>query len=164
MNIPIKKISNRYNILLFILILLTLVFPNIIISNSDNIVVRIISILLIIYYTKFNIYYGLVMCLFIIFINFKKFQKPVNKEGLKINPLKAIDDKIKKEVEKQLADVKQGPPGPTGPTGEKGEKGATGTVGATGPIGLRGPTGPIGETGPPNITNAKTPISMPVSA
>jgi len=164
-NISITKINNKYSILLFILILLVLVFPEMIISNTDTVIVRIISIFLIIYYTKFNIYYGLVMCLFIIFLNYKKTsitEGARNRRSNKGSVNKApntnlaamLDTKIKQEVTKQLAKVKQGPTGPEGPAGPNGDKGPTGPTGSTGENGqpgLQGPTGPIGETGPSSI-------------
>ena len=148
-----KGLNNKYSIFLFILIVITLLFPNMIMSNTDTIVVRIISIFLIIYYTKFNIYYGLVMCLLIIFFNFKN---SIHKEGFD-----DVKDIIRKEVNKQIAEVtkqlesvKEGPTGPagtTGPTGSTGATGSTGPTGDTGKIGQQGPTGPIGDTGPPAI-------------
>jgi len=67
-----NKLINTYNIFILIFIALTVIFPNIIVNNTDNILIRIICVLLIIYYTKFNIYYGLFMCLFIILLNYKK--------------------------------------------------------------------------------------------
>jgi hypothetical protein len=165
-NISITKIINRYSILLFILILLILVFPEMIISNTDTVIVRIISIFLIIYYAKFNIYYGLVMCLFIIFLNYKKTsitegarnRRSSNKGSMikapNTNLAAMLDKKIKDEVAKQLSQVKQGPTGPEGPAGPNGDKGPTGPTGPTGENGqpgLQGPTGPIGETGPSSI-------------
>lgn len=149
-----KGLINKYSIFLFILIVITILFPKMIISNTDTIVVRIISIFLIIYYTKFNIYYGLVMCLLIIFFNFKN---SIHKEGFD-----DVKDIVRKEVNKQIAEVtkqlesvKEGPTGPagstgpTGPTGLKGDKGSTGPTGEPGKTGQQGPSGPTGDTGPP---------------
>ena len=147
-----NKLVNKPNIFLFILILLTILFPKIIISNINTILFRIFSIFLIVYYTKFNIYYGLVMCLYVIFLNYKKFN---NRENFDLNnQYNYIDTKIKEEVARQIDKVKQGPTGPTGkdgPIGPKGDKGNTGPTGEVGLMGLQGPTGPIGETGPPFI-------------
>jgi len=151
-----KGLINNYSIFLFILIVITIIFPKMIISNTHTIMGRIISIFLIIYYTKFNIYYGLVMCLFIIFFNFKN---SIQKEGFD-DVKEIVRNEVNKqiaEVTKQLESVKQGPTGPagstgpTGPTGFTGDKGSTGPTGDTGKIGQQGPTGPIGEAGPPAI-------------
>ena len=147
-----NKLINKPNIFLFILILITILFPKMIVSNIETFLFRIISILLIVYYTKYNIYYGLVMCLYIIFLNYKKFNNRENFDSH--NAFNVIDQKIKEEVNRQIDKVKQGPPGPTGkdgPTGPKGEKGNTGPTGEVGLMGIQGPTGPIGETGPPYI-------------
>ena len=147
-----NKLINKPNIFLFILILITILFPKMIVSNIETFLFRIISILLIVYYTKYNIYYGLVMCLYIIFLNYKKFNKIENFDSH--NAFNVIDQKIKEEVARQIDKVKQGPTGPTGkdgPTGPKGDKGNTGPTGEAGLMGLQGPTGPIGETGPPYI-------------
>lgn len=147
-----NKLINKHNIFLFILILITILFPKMIVSNIETFLFRIISILLIVYYTKYNIYYGLVMCLYIIFLNYKKFNNRENFDSH--NAFNVIDQKIKEEVNRQIDKVKQGPPGPTGkdgPIGPKGDKGNTGPTGESGLMGLQGPTGPIGETGPPYI-------------
>jgi len=147
-----NKLVNKPNIFLFILILLTILFPKIIISNINTILFRIFSIFLIVYYTKYNIYYGLVMCLYVIFLNYKKFN---NRETFDSNnAFNFIEIKVKEEVARQIDKVKQGPTGPTGkegPTGPTGNKGSTGPTGEAGIMGLQGPTGPIGETGPPFI-------------
>jgi len=157
-----KGLINKYSIFLFILIVISILFPNMIISKTDTIVGRIISIFLIIYYTKFNIYYGLVMCLLIIFFNFKN---SIHKEGFD-DVKEIVRNEVNKqiaELTKQLESVKQGPTGPTGstgstgPTGSTGSTGPTGNKGSTGPTGdtgkngQQGPTGPIGEAGPPAI-------------
>lgn len=147
-----NKLINKPNIFLFILILITILFPKMIVSNIETFLFRIISILLIVYYTKYNIYYGLVMCLYIIFLNYKKFNNRENFDSH--NAFNVIDQKIKEEVNRQIDKVKQGPPGPTGkdgPIGPKGDKGNTGPTGEAGLMGIQGPTGPIGETGPPYI-------------
>lgn len=147
-----NKLINKANIFLFILILITILFPKMIISNIETFLFRIISILLIVYYTKYNIYYGLVMCLYIIFLNYKNFNNRENFDSH--NAFNVIDQKIKEEVNRQIDKVKQGPPGLTGkdgPIGPKGDKGNTGPTGESGLMGLQGPTGPIGETGPPYI-------------
>ena len=146
-----NKFINKPNIFLFILILLTILFPKIIISNINTFLFRSISIFLIVYYTKYNIYYGLVMCLYVIFLNCKKFNK---KENFNDNSVKIIEEKIKQEVTRQIDKVKEGPTGPTGKdgsTGPTGDKGNTGPTGEAGIMGLQGPTGPIGETGPQYI-------------
>ena len=149
-----KGLINKYSIFLFILIVISILFPNMIISKTHTIVGRIISIFLIIYYTKFNIYYGLVMCLLIIFFNFKN---SIHKEGFD-DVKEIVRNEVNKqiaEVTKQLESVKQGPTGPTGstgptgPTGTTGNKGSTGPTGDTGKIGQQGPTGPIGPIGEP---------------
>jgi hypothetical protein len=149
-----KGLINKYSIFLFILIVISILFPNMIISKTDTIVGRIISIFLIIYYTKFNIYYGLVMCLLIIFFNFKN---SIHKEGFD-DVKEIVRNEVNKqiaEVTKQLESVKQGPTGPTGstgptgPTGTTGNKGSTGPTGDTGKNGQQGPTGPIGPIGEP---------------
>ena len=155
-----KKFINKPNVFLFIIIIITLLFPKMIVSNIDTFLFRIITILLIVYYTKYNIYYGLGICLYIIFLNYKKFN---NKENFNDNSVKIIEEKIKEEVTRQIDKVKEGPTGPTGkdgstgPTGKDGSTGPTGDKGSTGPtgeagiMGLQGPTGPIGETGPQYI-------------
>ena len=105
------------------------------------------------------------MCLFIIFLNYKKTsitEGARNRRSNKGSVIKApntnlaamLDTKIKQEVAKQLSEVKQGPTGPEGPAGPNGDKGPTGPTGPTGENGqpgLQGPTGPIGETGPSSI-------------
>jgi hypothetical protein len=109
------------------------------------------------------------MCLFIIFLNYKKTsiiegarnRRSSNKGSVNKAPntkvAAMLDTKIKQEVTKQLAEVKQGPAGPAGPTGstgstgDKGPTGSTGPTGEVGEVGIRGPTGPIGETGPSSI-------------
>jgi hypothetical protein len=147
-----KKFVNKPNIFLFILIVLTILFPKIIISNINTFLFRSISIFIIVYYTKYNIYYGLVMCLYIIFLNYKKFNNTENFDSN--NAFNVIDQKIKEEVSRQIDKVKQGPTGPTGkdgPIGPKGDKGNTGPTGEAGLMGIQGPTGPIGETGPQYI-------------
>jgi len=92
------------------------------------------------------------MCLYVIFLNYKKFNNRENFDSN--NAFNFIEIKVKEEVARQIDKVKQGPTGPTGkdgPIGPKGDKGNTGPVGEIGPMGLQGPTGPIGETGPPYI-------------
>jgi hypothetical protein len=146
-----KKFINKPNVFLFIIIIITLLFPKMIVSNIDTFLFRIITILLIVYYTKYNIYYGLGICLYIIFLNYKKFN---NKENFNDNSVKIIEEKIKEEVTRQIDKVKEGPTGPTGKdgsTGPTGDKGSTGPTGEAGIMGLQGPTGPIGETGPQYI-------------
>ena len=113
-----NKLINKYNIFIFILILLTIVFPKMIIENTDNILIRIICVLLIIYYTKYNIYYGLGMCLFIILLNYKKstiiFEGYTNKQ---VNDkIKAAVDEEDAKIQKQLKEI-QLTPGPKGDTG-----------------------------------------------
>lgn len=148
-----NKLINKYNIFIFILILLTIVLPNIIIDNIDSIVLRMFSIFLIIYYTKYSVYYGLAMCLFVIFLNYKKstmiFEGISNREVNKIIK-KAIDEEDAK-IQKQLKEIQltPGPKGDTGPIGPKGDKGDKGEIG---PIGFVGPTGPPGPQGI-NYTN-----------
>jgi hypothetical protein len=91
------------------------------------------------------------MCLYVIFLNCKKFNK---KENFNDNSVKIIEEKIKQEVTRQIDKVKEGPTGPTGKdgsTGPTGDKGNTGPTGEAGIMGLQGPTGPIGETGPQYI-------------
>jgi hypothetical protein len=92
------------------------------------------------------------MCLYIIFLNYKKFNNRENFDNN--NAFNFIEIKVKEEVARQIDKVKQGPTGPTGkegPIGPKGDKGNTGPTGEVGLMGLQGPTGPIGETGPPFI-------------
>jgi hypothetical protein len=152
-----NKLINIYNILLFVLIIFIILFPNFISDNSENIFMRIISIVLIIYYTKYNIYYGLGMCLIVIFLNYRKTVGIENFD--KKNKIKSIETKIKEEVAKQVDKVKMGPTGPTGkdgPTGPTGPRGNTGPSGEVGPMGIQGPTGPIGETGPAYIEKSSS--------
>jgi len=113
----------------------------------DTIAIRFISIFLIVYYTKFNIYYGLAMSLFIISLNYINFNTSI--EGYSTNNI--IKEMIIEEVTKQIDKVKEGPTGPIGIMGPAGIRGPTGPTGESGPMGLQGPTGPIGETGPPYI-------------
>jgi hypothetical protein len=158
-----NKLINIYNILLFVLIIFIILFPNFISDNSENIFMRIISIVLIIYYTKYNIYYGLGMCLIVIFLNYRKtvgIENFVNKNNKKYSKFnQSIDIKIKEEVARQIDKVKVGPTGPTGkdgPTGPTGPRGNTGPSGEVGPMGIQGPTGPIGETGPAYIEKSSS--------
>jgi len=124
-----KGLINKFSILFFIIIVLYVLFPNIFSNNVNTIFRRMIEIILIITYTKFNIYYGLAMCLFIILINFR--HSCIERFG--------IDDEfIKDEIARQLKD-KVGPTGPRGPTGE------------TGPEGKRGPEGRQGARGEPGL-------------
>jgi hypothetical protein len=149
-----NKWINIYNILLFVLIIFIILFPKFISDNSENIFMRIISIVLIIYYTKYNIYYGLGMCLIVIFLNYRKTVGIENFD--KKNKIKSIETKIKEEVAKQVDKVKMGPTGKDGPTGPTGPRGNTGPSGEVGPIGIPGPTGPIGETGPAYIEKSSS--------
>jgi hypothetical protein len=147
-----NKFINKPNVFLFIIIIITLLFPKMIVSNIDTFLFRIITILIIVYYTKYNIYYGLVMCLYVIFLNYKKFNNRENFDNN--NAFNFIEIKVKEEVARQIDKVKQGPTGPKGkegPTGPTGDKGSTGPTGEAGIMGLQGPTGPIGETGPQYI-------------
>jgi len=124
-----KGLINKFSILFFIIIVLYVLFPNIFSNNVNTIFRRMIEIILIITYTKFNIYYGLAMCLFIILINFR--HSYIERFG--------IDNEfIKDEIARQLKD-KVGPTGPRGPTGE------------TGPEGKRGPEGRPGARGEPGL-------------
>ena len=66
-----KGLINKFSILFFIIIVLYVLFPSIFSNNANTIFRRMIEIILIIIYTKFNIYYGLAMCLFILFIKFR---------------------------------------------------------------------------------------------
>lgn len=124
-----KGLINKFSILFFIIIVLYVLFPSIFSNNANTIVRRMIEIILIITYTKFNIYYGLAMCLFIIFINFRHSY---------IERFDIDNEFIKDEIARQLKD-KVGPTGPRGPTGE------------TGPEGKRGPEGRPGARGEPGL-------------
>ena len=124
-----KGLINKFSILFFIIIVLYVIFPTIFSNNANTIVRRMIEIILIITYTKFNIYYGLAMCLFIIFIKFRHSY---------IETFDIDNDFIKDEIARQLKD-KVGPTGPRGPTGE------------TGPEGKQGPEGRQGARGEPGI-------------
>lgn len=123
-----KGLINKFSILFFIIIVIYVLFPNIFSKNVNTIVRRMIEIILIIIYTKFNIYYGLAMCLFIIFINFRHSYS----ESFGID-----NDFIKDEIARQLKD-KVGPTGPRGPTGERGPEGKQGTEGKQGARGEPG--------------------------
>ena len=175
-----NKLINRYNIIFFILLLLIIVFPNFITSYIDILVIRIFSILLIIYYTKYNIYYGLGMCLLVILLNYNKSRFTL--ELLTANENAEIEQKITDAVTKYDSKMKtvideikmkEGPTGATGARGDTGPIGPIGIVGAngdTGPIGSRGPrgyrglqgiVGAKGDTGPtgPSITAYQAPVS-----
>ena len=123
-----KGLINKFSILFFITILLYVIFPNLFSQNTHTIPRRIIEIILIITYTKFNLYYGLAMCLFILFIKFRHSYS----EAFGID-----NDFIKDEIARQLKD-KVGPTGPTGPTGERGSEGKQGPTGIQGPRGEPG--------------------------
>jgi len=121
-----KGLINKFSILFFIIILLYVIFPNLFSNNTNTIFRRIIEIVLIIIYTKFNIYYGLAMCLFILFIKFRHSYR----ETFGID-----NDFIKDEIARQLKD-KVGPTGPTGERGAEGKQGPDGRQGARGEPGL----------------------------
>ena len=121
-----KGLINKFSILFFIIILLYVIFPNLFSQNTHTIPRRIVEIILIITYTKFNLYYGLAMCLYILFIKFRHSYS----ESFGID-----NDFIKDEIARQLKDKV----GPTGPTGERG------------PEGKRGPEGIKGERGEPGL-------------
>jgi hypothetical protein len=121
-----KGLINKFSILFFIIILLYVIFPNLFSNNTNTIFRRIIEIVLIIIYTKFNIYYGLAMCLFILFIKFRHSYR----ETFGID-----NDFIKDEIARQLKD-KVGPTGPTGERGAEGKQGPEGRQGARGEPGL----------------------------
>jgi hypothetical protein len=123
-----KGLINKFSILFFIIIVLYVLFPTIFSNNANTIVRRMIEIILIIIYTKFNIYYGLAMCLFIIFINFR--HSYIEMFGIN-------NDFIKDEIARQLKD-KVGPTGPRGPTGERGPEGKQGPEGRQGARGEPG--------------------------
>jgi hypothetical protein len=146
-----NKLINKYNIFIFILILLTIVLPNIIIDNIDSIVLRIFSIFLIIYYTKYSVYYGLAMCLFVIFLNYIKSRFML--ELLTANENIEIEEKIKDSITKYdsklktlIDDIKM-KEGPTGPTGDTGATGPIGPIGPIGIVGSKGDRGPRGHRG-----------------
>jgi len=162
-----NKLINKYNVILLIFILLTIAFPKIIIDNMDNIYIRLFSVFLIIYYTKYNICYGLFICLFIILLNYYKttifFEEYKNRHrhrhrNRNINQRRnqnqipkavsiAIKTAIKNEdakIQKQLKKIKT-KPGPKGRPGPRGPKGSKGEKGELGPIGFVGPTGPAGS-------------------
>ena len=121
-----KGLINKFSILFFVIILLYVIFPNLFSQTTHTIPRRIIEIILIITYTKFNLYYGLAMCLYILFIKFRHSYS----ESFGID-----NDFIKDEIARQLKDKV----GPTGPTGERG------------PEGKRGPEGIKGERGEPGL-------------
>jgi hypothetical protein len=157
-----KGLINKFSILFFIIILLYVIFPNLFSNNTNTIFRRIIEIVLIIIYTKFNIYYGLAMCLFILFIKFrhsyretfgidndvktfsidkdvKKAQEEAALKRAQEDAAKAdvktfgIDkDFIKDEIARQLKDKV----GPTGERGAEGKQGPEGRQGARGEPGL----------------------------
>ena len=120
-----KGLINKFSILFFIIILLYVIFPNIFSQNTNTIFRRMIEIILIITYAKFNLYYGLAMCLFILFIKFRHSYS----EAFGID-----NDFIKEEIARQLKDKV----GPTGPTGERGPEGKRGPEGIQGPRGEPG--------------------------
>jgi hypothetical protein len=121
-----KGLINKFSILFFIIILLYVIFPNLFSNNTNTIFRRIIEIVLIIIYTKFNVYYGLAMCLFILYIKFRHSYR----ETFGID-----NDFIKDEIARQLKD-KVGPTGPTGERGPEGKQGPDGKQGARGEPGL----------------------------
>lgn len=121
-----KGLINKFSILFFIIIVLYLIFPNLFSQTTHTILRRIIEITLIITYTKFNLYYGLAMCLFILFVKFRHSYS----EAFGID-----NDFIKEEIARQLKD-KVGPTGPTGETGPEGKRGPTGIQGPRGEPGL----------------------------
>jgi|UniRef100_A0A6C0LR99 hypothetical protein len=123
-----KGLVNKFSIIFFIIIVLYVLFPNIFSNNANTIVRRMIEIIFIITYTKFNIYYGLAMCLLIIFINFRHSY---------IETFGIDNDFIKDEIARQLKD-KVGPTGPRGPTGETGREGKQGPEGRQGARGEPG--------------------------
>jgi hypothetical protein len=122
-----KGLINKFSILFFIIILLYVIFPNLFSNNTNTIFRRIIEIVFIIIYTKFNLYYGLAMCIFILFIKFRNSYRETF----------GIDDNefIKDEIARQLKD-KVGPTGPTGQRGPEGKRGPEGIQGARGEPGL----------------------------
>ena len=121
-----KGLINKFSILFFIIILLYVIFPNLFSNNTNTIFRRIIEIVMIIIYTKFNLYYGLAMCIFILFIKFRHSYR----ETFGID-----NDFIKDEIARQLKD-KVGPTGPTGERGAEGKQGSDGRQGARGEPGL----------------------------
>ena len=121
-----KGLINKFSILFFIIILLYVIFPNLFSQNTHTIPRRIVEIILIITYTKFNLYYGLAMCLYILFIKFRHSYS----ESFGID-----NDFIKDEIARQLKD-KVGPTGPTGERGPEGKRGAEGIKGERGEPGL----------------------------
>lgn len=121
-----KGLINKFSILFFIIILLYVIFPNLFSNNTNTIFRRIIEIVLIIIYTEFNLYYGLAMCLFILFIKFRHSYR----ETFGVD-----NDFIKDEIARQLKD-KVGPTGPTGERGAEGKQGPDGRQGARGEPGL----------------------------
>jgi hypothetical protein len=133
-----KGLINKFSILFFIIILLYVIFPNLFSNNANTIFRRIIEIVLIIIYTKFNIYYGLAMCLFILFIKFRHSYRETFGIDNDVKTFGIDNDFIKDEIARQLKD-KVGPTGPRGPTGE------------TGPEGKQGPEGRQGARGEPGL-------------
>lgn len=121
-----KGLINKFSILFFIIIVIYVLFPAIFSNNVNTIVRRMIEIILIIIYTKFNVYYGLAMCLFILYIKFRHSYR----ETFDIDK-----DFIKDEIARQLKD-KVGPTGPTGERGTEGKQGPEGRQGARGESGL----------------------------
>jgi hypothetical protein len=133
-----KGLINKFSILFFIIILLYVIFPNLFSNNANTIFRRIIEIVLIIIYTKFNIYYGLAMCIFILFIKFRHSYRETFGIDNDVKTFGIDNDFIKDEIARQLKD-KVGPTGPRGPTGE------------TGPEGKQGPEGRQGARGEPGL-------------
>lgn len=130
-----KGLINKFSILFFIIIVIYVLFPAIFSNNVNTIVRRMIEIILIIIYTKFNIYYGLAMCLFILFIKFRHSYRETFGIDNDVKTFGIDKDFIKDEIARQLKD-KVGPTGPTGERGAEGKQGPEGRQGARGEPGL----------------------------
>jgi hypothetical protein len=160
-------ITNRYNIFILSILLLSLFFYKEITENKTIILVRITEIIVILYVSLYNKYYGLFVCILILFIHNMNIV-----EGL-TDHLWGYDDKGNmkyKESQNYLLKLynydayeynenilQKYPFFPYENSSKKNLINLKGVSGPKGPMGEIGPMGPMGPTGPTGPTSATSP-------
>ena len=66
-----NNIMNKYNIFCFTIILLYILFPETFILNSKSMIGTILEIILILGLTLYDKYYGLLICMFVLYVRGK---------------------------------------------------------------------------------------------